>query len=152
MLWLRPLHSSQGQNRKLLCFPSRDPARRELLMYARDGLAILALPLQRSLSAAHKLHPAIHVLFLKQVKSQRSYLASVGGPTANYKQPVGNFETHKVAPPSRFTPAHSPADSWNPNVFRRLVQPFQIKESLRWMQGWKQTVFQVPSKPACCDL
>lgn len=39
MLWLRPLHSSQGQNRKnsSLLSPSRDPARRGLLMYARDG-------------------------------------------------------------------------------------------------------------------
>lgn len=69
MFRLRPLHSSQGQNRKPLLSP-RDPAVRGLLMYVLDGIpAILALPLQHSLSAAHKLHPAVHVLFLKQVKS-----------------------------------------------------------------------------------
>ena len=37
-------------------------------MYARDGLVILALPLQHSLSIAHKLHPAVDVLFLKRGK------------------------------------------------------------------------------------
>lgn len=37
-------------------------------MYARDGLTILALPLQHSLSAALKLHPACHVLFPKRGK------------------------------------------------------------------------------------
>ena len=35
-------------------------------MYARDGLVILGLPLQHSLSTADKLHPAVHVLFLKR--------------------------------------------------------------------------------------
>lgn len=68
-------------------------------MYARDGLIILALPLQHSLSIAHKLHPAVDVLFLKRGKVLEVLFGfGGGGPTANYKQPVGNFETGKVAP------------------------------------------------------
>lgn len=46
----------------LLAFTGHDPGRRGLLMYARDGLAILALPLQPRLSAAQNLHPILNVL------------------------------------------------------------------------------------------